>query len=183
MKNKGTITLETPHLLLRKFALDDYKDMFENWAKDPIVAKQAGFPPHENADSTKKLIEFWINEYADDVFNWVIELKKNNTIIGSITVVEKDLDNKICEIGYTIGQSWWNNGYATEAVKKVLDYLFQTDLFNVITANCHDYNIASQKVLKKNHFVNEGVLRNRKIIDGKSIDLVQFSILKEEFLK
>lgn len=174
-------TLETKNLILRKFKINDYKDMYNNWASNEDVAKMAGFPVHKNSDVTKDLVKFWIEEYKEEnVFNWVIELKSTGEIIGSITVVNKDLKNKVCEIGYNIGPNWWNKGYTTECLKVVLNYIFELDIFDVVTANCHSYNIASSRVLEKCGFKKEGILRSRKIIDNEKIDLIQYSILKIE---
>lgn len=179
MKN-STKRIETKRLILRKFDENDYQMMFDNWASDEIVARNAGWPKHENSEDTRKLIQMWIKEYKEsNTFNWIIELK-DMFPIGSITVVRKDLNNRTCEIGYNIGKEYWNNGYATEAIKAVLDYLFSLDLFDTITAQCFEFNIASSRVLEKNGFSKEGILRNRYIMDGKSINLVELSILKEE---
>lgn len=177
----STKTIETQRLVLRKFNIDDYQMMFDNWASDSAVAKNAGWPKHENPEDTKGLVQMWVEEYKEEnVFNWIVELK-NQFPIGSITVIRKDLINRTCEIGYNIGQKYWNNGYATEAIKAVIDYLFSLDLFNTITAQCFEYNVASSRVLEKNGFSKEGILRNRYIMDGKSINLVELSLLKEEY--
>lgn len=174
--------LENNIIKLRHFCKNDCENMFNNWCNDPDVAKAAGFPVHESVNQTSKLLDFWIEQYNEkNVFNWAIVEKKTNDIIGSISVVNMNLEDKVCEIGYCIGKKWWNKGYVTNSINLVLKYLFATDLFDVITANCHEDNIGSARVLEKNKFKREGILRNRKIIDGKHINLVQFSILKEEY--
>ncbi len=180
MKN-STKKLETDRLVLRKFKEDDYQAMFDYWASDESVATGAGWPKHENPEDTKGLVKMWVDEYKEDnVFNWIIELKKEHPI-GSITVVRKDLGNHTCELGYNIGSKYWNNGYATEAIHTVIDYLFKTGLFDVITAQCFEHNKASIRVLEKNGFVKEGVLRNRYIVNNKKVNLVELSLLKEEY--
>lgn len=69
-------TLVTNNLILRKFKIDDYKDMYNNWVSDELVAKSAGFPVHKNSNVTKDLVKFWIDEYKEiNVFNWIIKLK------------------------------------------------------------------------------------------------------------
>ncbi len=184
MKENNTITLETDRLILRKFKTSDYSDMYNNWANDINVAIPSGFPLHKDIDTTKKVINYWINEYNNiNVFNWIIIEKESSVGIGSITVVNKDIINKTCEIGYNIGKKWWNCGYATEAIKKVICYLFTTNLFNLITAKCHYYNIASRKVLEKNGFKQDAILRYRIIINKKPISLIEYSITKKEYLK
>ena len=176
----STKKIETERLILRKFQIDDYQVMFDNWASDELVANNAGWPKHDNSNETKELIQIWINEYNEDnTFNWIIELKEEMPI-GSITVVRKNLTNRTCEIGYNIGSKYWNKGYATEAIKAVIKYLFTLDLFDTITAECFDFNVASSRVLEKNGFVKEGILRNRYIINGKKVNLIEFSLLKEE---
>lgn len=179
MKN-GTQTIETTRLILRKFKVNDYKMMFDNWASDEMVAKNAGWPKHEKKEDTKELVKIWVEEYKEEnTFNWIIELK-DKFPIGSITVIRKDLNNRTCEIGYNIGSKYWNNGYATEAIKAVIDYLFSLNLFDTIIGQCFEYNIPSTRVLEKNGFKQEGILRNRYIVDGKKVNLIELSILKEE---
>ena len=183
MKEK-TIDIITDNLLLRKFKEDDYEDMYNNWASNPHVATSAGWPVHTDIESTKKLVKMWVDEYnGDNVFNWIVVEKNSNKAIGSITVVNKDMDNRVCEIGYNIGEYWWNKGYGTEAIKNVIDYLFSLDLFDVITAACFDDNYASCRVLEKNGFKLEGLLRNRIIYNNEVKNLRQFSLLKEEYNK
>jgi len=179
--NKGTKTIKTDRLVLRKFEEKDYEAMFSNWASEEEVAKNAGWPKHTNPEDTKELVKFWVDEYKqENVFNWIIELK--GTPIGSITIVKKDINNRTCELGYNIGKKYWNNGYATEAIKSVVDYMFSIDLFDTITAQCFEFNIPSIRVLEKNQFKKDGTLRNRYIIDGKKINIVELSLIKEEYI-
>ena len=174
----------TKRLILRKFNHLDYIKMYENWASDVSVAEKAGWPVHRDIEKTRQLVESWISEYDDiHTFNWIITLRDNNEPIGSISVVTKDIKNKVCEIGYNIGVNWWNHGYVTEAISEVVKYLFETGLFEVISASCFEDNDASRRVLEKNGFVYEGTLRKRVIQNNKRVSLLQFSILKEEYLR
>ena len=181
MKNNGTKRIVTNRLILRKFKEDDYKDMYENWASNKNVAINAGWPVHKKIESTKKLVKMWVDEYKNNnVFNWIIVEKESEKAIGSITVVSSDVNNRVCEIGYNIGEEWWNKGYATEAIDFVVDYLFSLNIFDVITASCFEDNIASMRVLEKNGFKKEGLLRDRVIINDVKKSLYEFSLLKDE---
>lgn len=181
MKN-STKKIKTSRLVLRKFEEEDYLAMYENWASDEEVAKNAGWPKHEKKEDTKELVKMWVEEYQEEnVFNWIIVLDK--VPIGSITVVSKDMNNHTCELGYNIGRKYWNQGYATEAIHDVVEYLFNSNLFDTITAQCFEFNIPSIRVLEKNGFIKEGILRNRYIMNNKKINLVELSLLKEDYSK
>lgn len=182
-KENSTITIETDRLILRKFEITDYEDMYNNWANDINVAKSSGFPVHTNINDTKDLVKYWVEEYKlDYIFNWIIIEKSSNKAIGSITVVNKDLKNKICELGYNVGQKWWNMGYATEALNKVVEYLFNINIFNTITAGCYAYNIGSMRVLEKNGFKKSATTRDDTNVDTKENSLVKYSITQNDYL-
>ena len=182
MYNKGTEKIGTDRLILRKFLKTDAHNMYNNWAKEECIAVGAGFPVHTDEAVTQEVINIWIDEYKKEhTYNWAIELKSINEIIGSITVVKKDLKNDIFEIGYSVGSKWWNKGYATEALRAVINYLFKDVEVYCIEGACRASNIASIKVLTKCNMKQEAVLRNRRIYNNKREDLIIFSISIEDY--
>ena len=121
---KKTITLETERLILRKLEENDYKAIFDNWASDPVVSKHLTWNTHKNYDVTKEILKIWLNEYEKDyTFRWIVTLKEDGTPIGMIDVMSVNLAEGKAEIGYCYGQKWWGNGFATEALRKVLEYV------------------------------------------------------------
>jgi RimJ/RimL family protein N-acetyltransferase len=79
---------------------------------------------------------------------------------------------------YVISISYQNKGYATEAVKRVLEYAF-IELDLLVVAVCHyPFNIKSRNVIEKSGFTYEGTLRkySRNLSDS-----VRYSITKEEW--
>lgn len=176
--------METDRLILRKFSLDDAEEMFKNWCTDSSVNKFLGWELHKNVNETKDIINKWIKEYEDGAFNWVIELKDTHELIGSMTVIdihEKDLN---AEIGYCSGPKFWGKGYSTEALKKVLDFLFNEVGLHLVEAYHIVENVGSGKVLEKAGMKREGILRERQYIKslGKYSDWVVYSITKDEFI-
>ena len=85
---------------------------------------------------------------------------------------------RACEIGYCIGYNWWGKGYASEALKNILEYI--NDIGFVRIYAVHDVlNGKSGKVLIKNGFEYEGVLRKFDINnDGDFIDVKMYSITR-----
>mgnify|MGYP000927930915 CR=1 FL=1 len=57
MTHKGTVTLETEQLVLRRFATEDSEAMFRNWATDPEVTKFLTWPPHSDVSVSKTVID------------------------------------------------------------------------------------------------------------------------------
>ena len=57
-------------------------------------------------------------------FRWCIELKSNGELIGIIDVVNLSENKKTAEIGYNLAHDYWNNGYATETLNRVINNLF-----------------------------------------------------------
>ncbi|MBQ3020725.1 MAG: GNAT family N-acetyltransferase [Bacilli bacterium] len=185
MKEIGTKTLETKRLILRKYKIQDAEGMYKNWGSDPNCNIYLPWEIHENIECTKSIISAWINEYSDDKFNWIIELKENHEVIGGINVVKLNKITSICEIGYCIGSKFWNKGYTTEALNKVIEFLFEECEMYLIEAKHHASNVASGKVMEKSGMIKECELRNRALNrrNNKIENLVVYSIKKEEFNK
>ena len=53
---------------------------------------------------------------------WAIELKSNNEVVGSISVVKIDEENETFEIGYVLGESYWGLGLCLKHLKKLLSF-------------------------------------------------------------
>ena len=85
---------------------------------------------------------------------WMIELK-DGTHIGELCF--KGLSaNGIAEIGYGISEEYQNNGYATEAVKAVLEWAFAHPEVTAVEAETDSDNTASRRVLEKCGFALNG---------------------------
>ena len=90
----------------------------------------------------------------------------------------------VCEIGYCYGENYWGKGYATEALKAVIKYLFEECEASVVYAEFMHNNPASGEVMKKSGMKYEGRLLKRIIDkDGITNDLLSYSITSEEYFK
>lgn len=185
MKELGTKTLETNRLILRKFTITDAEEMYNNVGKDLNVANYVSFSPHKSVEETKKIISMWIAEYENNSYHWVVELKENHQIIGNISVNEQSKKHNNCEIGYVYGSKFWGNGYATEALQKVLNYLLLECDFHLVEARHYESNPASGKVMQKAGMINDGILRERRLKKNSEEydNLVIYSITKNDLMK
>lgn len=184
MNNIGTVNLETERLLLRKGTISDANQVYENYGKDPLVSKYVVWNQHLSVEDAVKLMEKWQESYESKAsYKWLVIEKNSQKIIGSITAVKVDEKNKTVAIGYCYGSKWWNKGYATETLKRVIKFFFEEVGVETIYANHLTSNIASGKVMKKAGMIFEGTLRNRMIdkITNKPMGLETYSITKEDY--
>lgn len=183
MKDLGTTTLETKRLILRKVTVGDAEVAFKNWTNDSKTTRYVTWKPHGTVENTKKLFEMWEDDYNNpNTYRWVVEVKELGEVIGTIDVVKKRLDDKTAEIGYCYGSKFWGNGYGTEALTKVIDYLLNDVGFELIEARHLVDNPASGRVMEKSGMKYEATLRSRMIdpYTGERVDLKVYSIMKGE---
>jgi len=149
INHKGTQSIETMRLILRRFCPEDAKDMYHNWAGDPIVCKYLSWGPHQSSEESLRRIMQWSSSYKNDNFyEWAIELKSRHIPIGSISVeVSNDLAES-CEVGYCLGRQYWNKGIMTEALRTIMHFLFYEVGYQRIQAKHDVLNLASGKVMQ-----------------------------------
>ena len=151
MKAIGTQTLQTDHLILRRFVESDAEAMFQNWASSAENLIHVTWDPHPNLEVTRNSIRNWVASYADaNYYKWAICLKDDpEQVIGDISIVAMDEDDSSCEIGYILGKNYWGRGMMTEALKAVLDFCFTQAGFQKVRARYASLNPASGRVMEK----------------------------------
>ena len=178
----GTITLETNRLVLRKLRQNDAKQMFANWASDSETTKYLTWPPYTSLEQVETFLAKKESRYNEtDVYEWGIVLKEKAELIGSISVVNSYPRVKTLEIGYVIGRNYWKQGYMTEALKKVIDYLFTQTPAQRIEATHDSENRASGHVMRKCGMQFEGILRQRSKNNRGIVDQSIYSILRKDW--
>ncbi|AVQ97220.1 N-acetyltransferase [Ethanoligenens harbinense] len=180
----GTMRLATPRLFLRRFEVRDAQDMFDRWASREEVTRHLPWQPHAGVEVTRGRIEAWQEQYADKrVYHWAVAQKETGRAIGSISVQAMREANRSCEIGYCLGNAFWNNGYMTEALRTVLELLFETVGLHRVQALYHAGNPASGRVLQKVGMTHEGTLRDfGRQADGGWYSMCVYSILESEWV-
>lgn len=150
-KINGTI-IETERLILRPFKQSDLDDFYE-YASVEGVGEMAGWKHHENKKFSQEILDLFINE--DNTF--AIVLKENNKVIGSLGVDEYGMEQALSEffdyegreIGYVLSKDYWGKGLMPEAVKAVIDYLFNIQNLDFLTCGYYEFNNQSKKVQEK----------------------------------
>lgn len=179
----GTTQIETERLILRRFKADDAEPMFKNWASHDLVTKYVTWFAHKTIDETKQIVAGWVKEYEQtNRYQWAIVLKQTMEPIGSIGVVRQNEDAAVAEMGYCIGDAYWHNGFTSEALSAVMDFLFNKVGFNRISA-LHDIrNPHSGNVMKKCGMLYEGTRREVALTkEGDLLSVSEYAALKNEW--
>jgi [ribosomal protein S5]-alanine N-acetyltransferase len=93
-------------------------------------------------------------------------------------VGQSDVYKKTAEIGYWLGEPYWNKGIATVSVKLITDYGFNQLGFIRIHTGVFEYNIGSMNVLTKNGYSKDGVFKKSILKNGQIFDEHRFSKTK-----
>ena len=181
LTHKGTQTIETPRLILRRAETTDAQAMFRNWASDPEVTRFLTWPTYQSAESAYPVLNMWVKNYEkDDFYQWMIVLKELGEPIGSISVVNQRDDIAEAEIGYCIGKPWWHQGIVSEALTAVMDYLFDEVGMNRIEARHDVNNPHSGGVMKKCGMRYEGTHRAADRNNQGICDIAAYGILRTD---
>lgn len=120
-------------------------------------------------DFQKDLINQKTEKAKNDIeYNFGIFKIDNDELIGTIglfRIVRDPLQSAI--IGYSLSKNHNGKGYATEAVKLVLDYAFTILKLHRIEAGVMPHNLGSIRVLEKAGFEKEGISKSNVKINGK----------------
>jgi len=182
LKHKGTVNLETDNLILRKFKLADLNSTYENWYSDYKVIKPVNLELNETIEDTREMILDLILGYTDNKnYDFAIVEKKSEEVIGSVQLVNIHENLEKCEIGFVLGSKFWNKGYMTEAINKVLEFCFNDVKFVRVEAFCALNNFQSERVLEKVGMQFEGILKKGICIRGDFSDGKLFAITDDYF--
>lgn len=181
MDNRTFPTLITERLRLRELCEDDIPKIVE-YANNPKIAEMTLNIPYPYQEKDAK---WWIDVakkgFANsDHFIFAICPKSTNTFIGGIGL-EIDKPPKSAELGFWIGEPFWNQGYMTEAVLKVLSFGFEERDLNEIRATHFINNPASGRVMQKCGMTKEGEFKEHVKKGDEYKSVVKYSLTYEQF--
>lgn len=150
------VVIETNRLVLRAMNINDTHAIFLNINNDKEVLKYFvdRYVEKESDMVLDKVIKYCLDNQR---YFFTIELKDTREVIGMILQCSgaSPVFNTT-EIGYAIGRKYWNNGYATEALKAMLDFIFSRGIHKVVVSHIIG-NDASKRVIQKCGLIHEGI--------------------------
>ncbi len=155
--------LRSERLVVRPYREDDAEALQEAVAESREHLRPWMFfaDKHQTVEESRD----WINQQRADVilrknFNCALFEVESGRYLGGLGIIPKDWEIRYFEIGYWLRKSAEGQGYMTEAVRVVVDYLFEELQAQRVEILCDERNTHSANVARRLGFVQEGLMRN-----------------------
>ena len=174
------MNLETDRLIIRDFKKTDWQAVHE-YASDLEVVNYMPWGPN-----TKEETKIYINRRIGDqkiqprhTYDFALVLKTESRLIGGCSITA-NFESKQGDLGYILHRLFWNQGYMTEAVRRIIKFGFSDLGLHRISATCSPENHGSRRVLEKCGMQKEGYLRGNILIRGMWRDELLYALLDSD---
>lgn len=171
-----TDRFESARLAMRPQLVDDAEALFEAYG-DPELMTYWSSAPHTDVAQTRAYLETRVP--LSDWRGWSVTLKGDDRAIGTVAAGLRR--NGVVEIGYMLVRRFWGQGYAREAVERLIDMLFVDEGRRRILADTDPDNAPSNALLKSLGFTLEGRLRGEWETHIGIRDSYIWGLLREEW--
>jgi [ribosomal protein S5]-alanine N-acetyltransferase len=150
----------TARLILRKPRAEDAPLILAAYAQDPEVIRYLTFLPHRDLKDTHEAVERFLEGWrSGKSYCWLIFRRDGEELVGAISVRKDQGIN----LGYLVARPFWGQGYMAEALTAVVEWAFSIPSIFRVWAVCDVENHASARLLERNGFCREGVLKKWSI--------------------
>ncbi len=159
-----TPTIETDRLILRPLTVNDADAVFE-WTGDERVAEYMIYPCHKNIEVTRE----WLSslDSLENEYTWGFVCKSDSRLIGSGGIRFRT-DENVWSFGYNLRYDCWGKGYATEASKRMIEYVYSEHNAREFVSEHAVENTASGRVIEKCGLVFEGYSEYSKFDNSRT---------------
>jgi ribosomal-protein-alanine N-acetyltransferase len=157
MKKKAAERVETERLILRRPTVNDAGAVFARYAGDIEVSRYMAWQLHQSAEMTRAFLEFSDTEWDRwPAGPYLIECRETGRLLGG-TGLSFETTYR-ASTGYILARDSWGQGYATESVRAMVEVSQSVGVVRLY-ALCHVDHAKSARVLEKNGFAFEGILK------------------------
>jgi aminoglycoside 6'-N-acetyltransferase len=184
MPDTAFTELVADRLVLRRFRAAD-APAFAAYRSDPAVARYQSWDTPYPLERAESMIAGLTGEHPDTPGQWyqfAVELRGSGELIGDCGAHVLGDDPRQAEIGFTFAAASQGRGYATEAVRRLLVYLFTERGKHRVTANCDDRNVRSAALLRRVGMRREGLLVESTWAKGEWTNDELYAVLRREWL-
>ena len=183
MSGQEFTRLESERLILRRFVDSDLAP-FLAYRNDPEVACYQAWESCTEREATAMIDEMKPLQPGapGEWFQFAIERKETVVLIGDCALMVEQ-DGLQAEIGFTLAREHWGNGYASEAVSRLLDYAFgDLGLHRVVAFTDHE-NEPSIALLERLGMRREGCFVQNAWFKERWASEYLYAVLEDEWLR
>ena len=166
---------------LKELEPKDVTKKYQNWMNDYTVVKYTAQSSYKH--SYKDIINFVTqkkkskNEFLFGIY--LIDKKSSlKDHIGNIKLGPINFKNRTADISYFIGEkNHWGKGFTTQAISEIIKIAKSRFKIKKLQAGHWKKNLGSKKVLKRNNFKLEGILRSQIVVRNKRYDRYLYGLL------
>jgi ribosomal-protein-alanine N-acetyltransferase len=157
-------------------------DLLRQWRSEPSVRR---YQPLNELPTAQLRADVASQRIADlyrgrgEKFQWIVEVSHEPA--GWITLVVSNWEHGLAEVGYALSAPYQSRGLMTDALAMLLADLFANTLVERVEARCAIENAGSQRVLEKNGFTREGLLKGYFKLRGRRVDNYLYALLREDY--
>lgn len=178
-----TVTLDTERLALIEINTDVLKHIYTRLTIDEQMAL-LGHDTPEKLEKEKAKFTGGLSTYRIKFQNFLLIERETGATIGAMGYHAWMVPCNRAEIGYALNNDRHKNkGYASEAMKPILQYGFQQMRLNRVEAFLSPENIPSKKLVEKFGFQYEGLLKEHYYSDNGYEDSACYGLLRSEYDK
>ena len=175
--------LETKRLLLRELVPSDATDLKEWFGRDEVYKYWGNLPGKGEKNPEILFVDPrpHVKRKLDKGFLWAIIERTNNKVIGVIEIFDVE-NNRMGTVGYRIDPRVWGQGYCTEALKRIMDFVYMETAIDRLWTDVDVNNAGSNKVVEKCGFKLEGTIRHGKF-GTRYCDYNTWGFIREDYEK
>lgn len=169
----GLDTLQTERLTLRPIRIDDAPLLHTEFGLDEQMHTFTGWNPYATPEAAQAAVTSQVEECdRGDSYCWVAEA--SGEFVGTVSAYEFDRAQSRIEVGISIKHSAWGNGYATEALARVLEYLTEHEGIRLIVAWVASGNIGSQIAVTRAGMKQTTVEKDALQVESQMFDKIWY---------
>lgn len=173
--------IESARLRVRLVTEADLADLLKTNG-DAEVTRYLPYAAWQSAADAQAWFERMASAQATGTAHqFVIEHQTSGEVIGSCLLFRHDVGSARAELGYVLGRAHWGHGYMAEALEALLDCAFGPLGLRRLEAEIDPRNTASLRLIERLGFTREGLLRQRWVAKGQSVDVVIHGLLRDEW--
>ena len=176
------LPLVTERLTLRDYRLDDAPAV-HRYMSDPEVTRYVSWHSH-SLDQARENVAKKLEEAAREpreTYSLAMVRRSDGLLFGTCLLMSRNAEMTGLEVGYALAREAWGQGFASEAVRAMLDFGFGPLGAHRIFAFVSPENPPSGRVLEKLGFRLEGRLKKHLLKEGEWYDSVLYALLEEEW--